>query len=319
MGGGVRQSIERESERSRPGAEVEAAARQLHGGSMQDGPVVAGALINCAFAEPEQTASTWDALARGVLGTPDEGRPIVPPPVRPTAPQSTLWPELWRLIDDLGGGPSSGEVTLRTAALGAHTGPDFAVRLEAACLAFPGVPAAVALGYPRQFGLAELAACPPGSLGRDFHSQIVDNGFDLEVLDREALGLAGLSPVHACLNARALQSHDLWHLVGGYELTGLHEIGISAFQLAQFGHGYSAMFLAMIMARTVQDPGGAGFLLELVARAWRHGRRTPPLVAVDWPSVWDVPVEAARERLGVAAFDSPFPANLFEQLRAAAA
>lgn len=316
---GARQIIERAAERSRPVAEIEAATRRLRTGAVEDGPVVAGALINCAFAEPERIAPVWDALARGVLGTPDEGRAIAPPPGRPTAPEASLWPELWRLIDDTGGGLSAGEVTVRTAALGAFTAPDFAARLEAACLSFPGVPEAVADGYPPQFALAELAACPPGSLGREFHSQIVDNGFDLEVLDREALGLAALSPVHACLNARALQSHDLWHLVGGYALTGLHEIGISAFQLAQFGHGYSAQFLAMVMARAVQTPGGAVFMLELYARAWRHGRRTPPLVAVDWPSVWGQPIEVVRSRLGVAAFDSPYPADMFEQLRAAAA
>ncbi len=52
------------------------------------------------------------------------------------------------------------------------------------------------------------------------------------MLDRDAPSLRDLPAPLNYLNARILQVHDLWHLVGGYQTTGLHEIAISAFHLA---------------------------------------------------------------------------------------
>jgi ubiquinone biosynthesis protein Coq4 len=164
-----------------------------------------------------------------------------------------------------------------------------------------------------------LARCPKDSLGGEFHALIVDNGFDLEVLDRDALALDKLPAPLAYLNARILQCHDLWHIVAGYRTTALHEVAISAFQLAQFGHHYSSMFLGMVLTRVAfERPEGGPLMLQTILTAWVHGRRTPPLLGVDWPAMWDQPLEKVRARLGVTPYVSPFPADLFEQIEVAA-
>jgi len=137
------------------------------------------------------------------------------------------------------------------------------------------------------------------------------------VLDRDALGLDGLPAPLGYLNARILQCHDLWHIVGGYQTTALHEVAVSAFQAAQFGHGYSAFFLAVVAARAVDEPGFFSLIMEVILSAWRHGRETTPLIGVDWPSVWAGTIDEVRARLGVEPFASPHPADLFEQLKAA--
>jgi ubiquinone biosynthesis protein Coq4 len=183
---------------------------------------------------------------------------------------------------------------------------------------YPGVREAAATGYPEHFTLEALARAPAGSLGHDFHSLIVDNGFDLEVLDREALGLAGLPAPLDFLNARILQCHDLWHLAAGYRTTALHEVAISGFQAGQFGHAYSAMFLAMVLTRTAfAQPEAAGLFLDTILTAWVHGRESPPLLGLDWPELWNQPVGQARAAIGLSPYASPYPADLFEQLRAA--
>ena len=188
-----------------------------------------------------------------------------------------------------------------------------------AALAYPGVPVAVAQGYPKPFTLDVLARCPSDSLGGVFHALIVDNGFDLEVLDRQSLGLDKLPPPLDYLNARILQCHDLWHIVGGYQTTALHEVAISAFQLAQFGHQYSAMFLGMVLTRLAfERPEGQAIMLPVILTAWTHGRRTPPLLGVNWEAVWTRPLAEVRAKLGVTPYVSPFPADLFEQLSVAA-
>jgi ubiquinone biosynthesis protein Coq4 len=175
-------------------------------------------------------------------------------------------------------------------------------------------------GFPARTRLADLAACPAGSLGEEFHRLIVDNNFDLEVLDRDALGLTDLTPPLDYLNGRMLQAHDLWHIVAGYRTTALHEVAISGFQMAQFGHNYSAMFLAVAAtAAAVRDTAFFAMLMDTILTAWAHGRQTPPMLLIPWERVWDQPTEAIRSRFGVTPYATPYPADIFEQLAASAA
>jgi ubiquinone biosynthesis protein Coq4 len=275
--------------------------------------------LHAAAAAPERLVGVYDAAAEGWLGSP-VGGPVVrlpdPPPER--IPRA-FWDGLWSLLEEPPGNLTAPNVTGRTAALAGVVSPNIQARVARAALAYPGVQAAATQGTPRRFTLEALARCPAGSLGATFHALIVDNGFDLEVLDRDALGLDKLPPPLGYLNARILQCHDLWHIVGGYETTALHEVAISAFQLGQFGHHYSSMFLGMVLTRVAfERPEGGPLLLDTILAAWAHGRRTPPLLGVDWPAVWDRPLAEVRTLLGVQSYASPWPADLFEQLTAAA-
>jgi ubiquinone biosynthesis protein Coq4 len=231
----------------------------------------------------------------------------------PLAVPEALFTALWSIVDGAGGGRSALEFTQATAALGTHLDPGFRDAQLEVSRNWPGVADAAAQGWPEPFTLNQLTSAPAGSLASEFRALIIDNGFDLEVLDRDALSLRDLPAPLNYLNARILQVHDLWHLVGGYQTTGLHEIAISAFQLAQFGHAYSAWVLAVTLASASVEPVRYGVLSGVIAAAWSHGRATPPLLGVDWPSVWAEPIGTVRERLGVTAFESPWPADLFER------
>jgi ubiquinone biosynthesis protein Coq4 len=58
-------------------------------------------------------------------------------------------------------------------------------------------------------------------------------------------------------------------------------------------------------------------MLDTILSAWTHGRESPSLMPLDWPALWDRNVELVRAELGISAYASPYPADLFEQLRAA--
>ncbi len=291
-----------------------ALARAAKQGDMAAAADLAALLTRAGFVEPELIIDVYDAASAGWFG--DEARAVdLTRGTGRALPE--MWPEYWAFIDDMVK-TDAGTFTLRTAALGDRVEESFRARAGRASLAYPGVPAAVAQGWPEKFTMAQLAACPEGSLGNEFHRQIIDNNFDLEVLDRDALGLANLPPPLDYLNVRILQCHDLWHIVGGYHTTALHEVGISAFQMSQFGHNYSAQFLAFIIAKAaIRRPEGFALLMEITMGGWRHGRGTPQLLGVDWQDVWKEPTDVVRERLGVAPYVSPVPPDLVEQLERA--
>jgi ubiquinone biosynthesis protein Coq4 len=289
-------------------------ARAAKQGDLAAAADLAALLARAGFVEPALILDTYDAAASGWFGELSE-----PISLRRGSGRANpaLWQPFWDFLDDEQK-MDAGGFTMRTAALGSHVDEGFAERAGEASLAFGGVPEAVSQGWPERFQLADLAACPEGSLGAEFHHLIVDNKFDLEVLDRDALGLAQLRPPLDYLNARILQCHDLWHIVGGYHTTALHEVAISAFQLSQFGHNYSAQFLAFVAAKAaIKRPEGLALLLEIILTGWRHGRGTPQLLGVVWPDVWREPTDTVRQRLGVAPYTSPVPPDLVEQLERA--
>jgi len=267
-----------------------------------------------AFTSPRRIQWLMDGVANRRRGPGDAELASGPEPrSAPLPAPDGLFQAFWAILDGAGGGRSALEFTQATAALGGQLDPGFQAAQLAVCRDWPGVAEAAAQGWPEPFTLAQLAAAPEGSLASDFHRLIVENGFALEVLDRDALALRDLPAPLDYLNARILQVHDLWHLVGGYRTTGLHEIAISAFQLAQFGHAYSGFVLAVTLASAAADPTRYAVLSGVIAAAWRHGRMTPPLLGVDWPAVWGRPLAEVRETLGVTAFPSPWPADLFER------
>jgi ubiquinone biosynthesis protein Coq4 len=271
-------------------------------------------IAHAAFAAPWRLREILDGFAnRRRTAAEAELAPGAVPCLPALPVPDALFDALWAIVDGAGGGRSALEFTQATAALGGQLDPGFQAAQLAVSRDWPGVAEAAAQGWPEPFTLDQLAAAPQGSLAATFHDLIVDNGFDLEVLDRGALSLRDLPAPLDYLNARILQVHDLWHLVGGYRTTGLHEIAISAFQLAQFGHAYSGFVLAVTLASASADPTRYAVLSGVIAAAWRHGRLTPPLLGVDWPALWDRPVEAVRQALGVEAFQSPWPADLFER------
>ena len=160
--------------------------------------------------------------------------------------------------------------------------------------------------WPPRIRIESLSGYAPGSLGHALYHLIVDNGYDPEVLDPDTV--TGFHPGLDGTNRRILQQHEIWHLVAGYSTSALHETAISSFQLAQFGHNYSAIFLATVTSLVVlQTPAFADPLVQVMCEAWRHGRTAPPLMSIDWPALWERSVEEIRTDFGIAPFRSAIP------------
>ncbi|MCZ4296462.1 Coq4 family protein [Henriciella marina] len=276
---------------------------------------IAATLAHVAFLEQDRIAETYDALAAGWSGTPVDAAPIYSF-ARPAEPSPEgLWDAYWGVVEDGKAGKLDAlSITARTAELGKFMTPQTLDRIAEYASRFEGVDEAAAGPMPELITLETLAACPKGSLGRQFHDLIVDNKFDLEVLDRDAIGLSDLPQPLAYLNTRMLQAHDLWHITGGYETTALHEIAISAFQMAQFGHNYSAQFLSITAVLGADAPGpGYAILMDTITSAWRHGRQSPALILIPWEDVWHQPVETIRGQYSLTTYDSPHPPGLIER------
>ncbi|MGZ5937859.1 MAG: Coq4 family protein [Rhizomicrobium sp.] len=310
-----RQSFEALAARQPELAAIQAAARAARVGDTAACVPIAAALVHCAFAAPETAEAVYAAFRDGWLG--EAAKPAMPEVL--SAPLSpSFWTAFWQLLDETVTMDAL-TITSRVAALGAFVDPCLRERAEAVAAHHPKAARAATRTPPPRLTLDELARQPEGSLAHDFWRLIVDNKFDLEVLDREAINLSSLPPALCYLNTRILQMHDIWHLVGGFHTTALHEIAISAFQQAQFGHGYSAMFLAVVVSRMALSGGEAApVILQTIAEASQYGADCPSFMAIAWEKEWQAPLSEIRARHGIAAFKGSYPADHFEQLRSAA-
>lgn len=306
----------------RPEARQLAAAVALaKKGDAEAREAVCGALCWTAFAAPGALRPIYDLVSRSWLDDERAADPAAGPAllkVSQAEPGDDFWIAFEQVLLGPAGGYDAGSVTAAVAALGGAVAPQFQGLAEAACEAHCEGLGLGQAAVPPMLSLQALSEHAPGGLGRTLHSMWVDNGYDPEVLDRDAIGLSALPPTLRYLNTRILQMHDVWHLVAGYETTSLHEIAISGFQLAQFSHNYSAMFLATVAVMSHQRaPEGFGLLLQTISEAWRHGRTAPPFMGIAWESCWDRSVAELRADLGIEPFQGAYPADLFEQLAAA--
>lgn len=266
---------------------------------------------------PATLPAIYNAIAAGWLG---EASVETSAPAG-AAPQlsADYWTHFWN-IAGAGGSLGPKGITEAVVILSALVGADSLVPNENAALSYPGVAKALQERILPVLDIHALASRPPGSLGEAFYRLILDNGFDVEVLQREQLALNALPPALRYTNTRILQTHDLWHLVAGYDTTALHEIGITAFQLAQFGHTYSAMFMPVTVASVaLNSPPGLPIFIDTIVDGWRHGRTTPPMLLIPWEQLWSQSVDAIRARYNIAPFPRRWPANLVEMARAQAA
>lgn len=262
-----------------------------------------------AFVLPEAGLATYDRLAELFLdGTPlvfSERALGVDVESLLTAPgrlASDLPPALWAVIE----GGVGGDITPRVAALGGAHPPALRDACARAMRQHPGVDEFQRRPPMPRLTMQHIEQRPAGTLGDTLYRLIVDNGYDLDVLDPETV--KGYHPELDPPNRYILQTHEIWHLVGGYSTSPGHEVAISGFQLGQFGHPYSRDFLAAIIALTTfTAPVTACFVLQLALEGWRHGRLTPPLTLVDWHRSLADTVETIRSRERIQPYQSLLP------------
>ena len=281
-------------------------------GNAADQATLCGAMIWASFSAPAAIPAVFDTICRTQIGLETKYPDVVSADV-------ALPEAFWTQFEETLVGPEAGydatSITVAVAGLSVALDEGYAALSEKAALCHPGSDNAEGKSIPPMISLTNLGEYPDGSLARELLSMWVDNGFDPEVLDRDAIGLSGLSPAMRYLNTRILQMHDTWHLVAGYQTTSLHEMAISAFQLAQFGHNYSAMFLTTVCTMSyLRQPQGFVLLLQNLSEAWVHGSDAPKFMAIEWEQDWHMNIDEVRAKHGIAPFAGGFPADLLEQL-----
>lgn len=145
---------------------------------------------------------------------------------------------------------------------------------------------------------AALAALPPDTLGGAYfalteRAKISAQGIvDASIAAGDAAP-APTDPEVEWVGNRMRDTHDLWHVVTGYQTDVIGELALLAFTFAQAPH----LGIGLIV--------GFGYLQQFpqvnqhIRSGYRRGRRAAWLPAVAWEALLDQPLDAVRVQLGI--------------------
>lgn len=149
--------------------------------------------------------------------------------------------------------------------------------------------------------IEELRALPEGTLGRAYAEFIDARGFDLEALYRLKDGAeeASSEPTER-VRVHMERSHDLWHVVTGFDTDIAGELGLQAFYAAQLGSPIAAAVLsAGLLNAVVRAPEDIPSRMGAIATGWSYGRASGSLFGADWAALVHEPLEDVRARFGI--------------------
>ncbi|MBN8528342.1 MAG: ubiquinone biosynthesis protein [Caulobacterales bacterium] len=148
-----------------------------------------------------------------------------------------------------------------------------------------------------------LAQFEPGTVGAAYRGFREARGFTAQGLADEAKKVSPrVDAPHPVVwySRRIRDVHDIWHVLTGYGTDALGEACVVAFSHAQTGNlGFA--FIGLGAAREIRREDRSVPSRRAVWQAWRIGRRTRWLPGLDYEALFALPLETARERLGMSA------------------
>ena len=140
-----------------------------------------------------------------------------------------------------------------------------------------------------------LRQMPEGSLGERYTTHLDSMGFDPDYYRK-----IDVKDDIDYIMMRIRQTHDIWHVVTGFDTHPLGEICIKAVELAQTHRPMAAAICAGSVFRYIMhEPEHFGYCIESIAAGYHLGLRSGPLLAMKWEEMCDRPVTDIRKDLNL--------------------
>jgi ubiquinone biosynthesis protein Coq4 len=154
--------------------------------------------------------------------------------------------------------------------------------------------------------LEGLRAFPEGSVGRRYYEFLTLNGLETNLATNyrklhdymTTSGQLDRMPddmKYAVI--RGFQVHDILHVVTGYSPSGVDELALQAFCLAQLQFPYFGMWMATTTANmTYLNPDAIVPVMDAISSGWQFGRKVRNLQFERWEDLFAEPLADVRPR-----------------------
>ncbi len=145
----------------------------------------------------------------------------------------------------------------------------------------------------------KLLDYPEGTLGYCYAHHLDDRGFDPDYYRK----IDVRDDIDYVL-MRLRQTHDIWHVITGFDTDRLGEIAIKAVELAQTRRPMAAVITTGGVLRYLRkDPEQLGSVLEMISAGYQMGIHAKLLLAQKWELGWDRPLADWRAELNVVPYE----------------
>lgn len=146
-----------------------------------------------------------------------------------------------------------------------------------------------------EIDLTKLEALPEGTLGRAYARHMLERGLDPNFYRR----VEPTQPIFY-IALRARQTHDIWHVLTGYDTTVKSELALQGFTFAQIGSGVSVALLAAGLLHFLKTkPEDLRDVMDAIVSGYERGRRARYLLATPWEKFWEMPLRDAQTLAGL--------------------
>jgi ubiquinone biosynthesis protein Coq4 len=130
----------------------------------------------------------------------------------------------------------------------------------------------------------------------DKADSIVYQGFDPEAF------MDALNTDENWLGQRMAFSHDVYHVITGFDGSVLGEYGLAAFCFTEFRDSLNAFVLSCLPYVLIPNFKQTHKFIAAIIKGLILGLKSKPLVAYQFEANWDKPLSEVRQELGISEF-----------------
>ena len=138
--------------------------------------------------------------------------------------------------------------------------------------------------------LEKLQLLPLGTLGRTYADHMLTQSLNPNFFKK----VDATSEPGFCM-MRLRQTHDLWHVLTGFNTSLADELGLQAFMFSQISALLPAFLIGGAFIRAAfKDPILLRTFFRRVSQGYESGQKARPLFALDWEANWQTQIDQLR-------------------------
>jgi ubiquinone biosynthesis protein Coq4 len=162
--------------------------------------------------------------------------------------------------------------------------------------------------FPPTYDLDALEKLAPNTLGHIYAKHMKRHGLtpDFYIKFRnltEAESREFFNSRIKYIRFRISQTHDIWHVVSGFDVSALGEAGLQGFYFGQFHSGFSIFIylISLVACLSARQYDSMEKSVELFHEGYLNGKRAQFLLPVKWEEHWGEDIDEVRAKYGIRA------------------
>jgi ubiquinone biosynthesis protein COQ4 len=166
--------------------------------------------------------------------------------------------------------------------------------------------------FPARYDVDQLMAISPVTLGGAYARHMSQRGLRPDYYE----SVDARHKFHY-LRLRVRQTHDIWHVLTGFDTDPVGEMGLQGFCFGQVTNGQSVLILAggIIKCLFTGHYANLEHFVDAFCEGYRNARAAHFLLEMRWKQFWSESVDSLRQQFGIVAAKSRTPQQLAKALR----